>query len=137
MRKSVVDSKIETTERGEVVSIEHEGDQVVSLQGVDVYQQDHLVLSQVNLSIKKGGFLYLIGKSGSGKSSLLKVIYGALPIENGEGIVSGYDLRKIKRAKLFQLRRRLGMVFQDFRLLGRSLSRGEFTFCVESHRLER
>lgn len=90
---------------------------VIRLKSVDIYQQKHLVLSQVNLDISQGEFLYLIGQSGSGKSSLLKIIYGDLYIANGEGIVAGFDLRKISSNDVPYLRRKLGIVFQDFHLL--------------------
>jgi cell division transport system ATP-binding protein len=90
---------------------------VVSIRGADIYQDKHLVLHDVNLELEPGAFVYLVGKTGSGKSSILKTIYGALPLTNGTGEVAGFDLRKIKKQHLYRLRRRLGMVFQDFNLL--------------------
>lgn len=93
------------------------GNTVIRLKNVDIYQQKHLVLSQVNLSISQGEFLYLIGQSGSGKSSLLKIIYGDLYIAGGEGMVAGFDLRKLGTNDVPFLRRKLGIVFQDFHLL--------------------
>ncbi len=90
---------------------------VVHLQKVDIYQENHLVLHDITLELERGAFIYLIGKTGSGKSSILKTIYGALPLVKGEGMVAGFDLRKIKKRHLYKLRRRLGMVFQDFNLL--------------------
>ena len=90
---------------------------VVVIKNADIYQENHLVLHEVNLDLEPGAFIYLIGKTGSGKSSLLKTLYGALPMVKGEGKVAGFDLRKIKRKHLYKLRRRLGMVFQDFNLL--------------------
>ncbi|HLR00442.1 MAG TPA: ATP-binding cassette domain-containing protein [Sphingobacterium sp.] len=93
------------------------GNTVIRLKNVDIYQQKHLVLSQVNLSISQGEFLYLIGQSGSGKSSLLKIIYGDLYIASGEGMVAGFDLRKLGSNDVPYLRRKLGIVFQDFHLL--------------------
>lgn len=90
---------------------------VIRLKNVDIYQQKHLVLSNVNLEIKQGEFLYLIGQSGTGKSSLLKIIYGDLYIANGEGLVAGFDLRKLHDNDVPFLRRKLGIVFQDFHLL--------------------
>ncbi|MGO1522030.1 MAG: ATP-binding cassette domain-containing protein, partial [Sphingobacterium sp.] len=68
---------------------------VIKLKNVDIYQQKHLVLSNVNLDIAQGEFLYLIGQSGSGKSSLLKIIYGDLYIATGEGMITGFDLKKL------------------------------------------
>jgi len=93
------------------------GNSVIKLDGVDIYQQKHLVLNNVNLEISPGEFVFLIGQTGSGKSSLLKVIYGELNIENGQGQVAGFDLRKVTDKDIPFLRRKLGIVFQDFQLL--------------------
>jgi cell division transport system ATP-binding protein len=93
------------------------GNSVIKLDGVDIYQQKHLVLNNVNLEISPGEFVFLIGQTGSGKSSLLKVIYGELSIANGEGQVAGFDLRKVTDKDIPFLRRKLGIVFQDFQLL--------------------
>jgi cell division transport system ATP-binding protein len=90
---------------------------VITLKNVDIYQPKHLVLSNVNLQIQSGEFVYLIGQTGSGKSSLLKVIYGELPIGAGEGMVAGFDLKKLSERDIPFLRRKLGIVFQDFHLL--------------------
>jgi len=90
---------------------------VITLKNVNIFQQKHLVLSNVNLSIGKGEFIYLIGQSGSGKSSLLKIIYGDLYIGSGEGMVAGFDLKKLHENDVPFLRRKLGIVFQDFHLL--------------------
>ncbi|MGK6353228.1 cell division ATP-binding protein FtsE [Parapedobacter sp. DT-150] len=93
------------------------GDTVITLKGVDIYQPKHLVLSNVNLKIDKGEFVFLIGQTGSGKSSLLKIIYGDLHIASGEGMVAGFDLKKLSTREVPFLRRKLGIVFQDFHLL--------------------
>ena len=90
---------------------------VISLRNVDVFQQKHLVLSSVNLDIIKGEFVFLIGQTGSGKSSLLKIIYGDLHIGNGDGLVAGFDLKNLAIKDVPFLRRKLGIVFQDFQLL--------------------
>lgn len=90
---------------------------VVNLKNVDIYQQKHLVLSNVNLKVNAGEFIYLIGQTGSGKSSLLKVIYGDLYTNSGEGVVAGFDLKKTHERDIPYLRRKLGIVFQDFHLL--------------------
>ena len=90
---------------------------VITLKNVDIFQQKHLVLSNVNLNIGKGEFIYLIGQSGSGKSSLLKIIYGDLYIGSGEGMIAGFDLKKLHENDVPYLRRKLGIVFQDFHLL--------------------
>jgi cell division transport system ATP-binding protein len=93
------------------------GNSIIKLQGVDIFQQKHLVLSDVNLHIDKGDFVWLIGQTGSGKSSLLKVIYGDLNINTGQAHAGGYDLNKIASRDIPYLRRKLGIVFQDFQLL--------------------
>ena len=93
------------------------GNTVIRLKNVDIYQQKHLVLSNANLEIGNGEFIYLIGQSGSGKSSLLKIIYGELHIADGEGLVAGFDLKKLRENDVPYLRRKLGIVFQDFHLL--------------------
>ena len=90
---------------------------IIKLHNVDIYQQKHLVLSDVKLQINKGDFVWLIGQTGSGKSSLLKVIYGDLTITTGDGYACGYELKNIKDRDIPFLRRKLGIVFQDFQLL--------------------
>ncbi|MBU6157589.1 MAG: ATP-binding cassette domain-containing protein [Bacteroidetes bacterium] len=90
---------------------------IVELRNVNIYQGDHLVLSNVNLSVEQGEFVFLIGKTGAGKSSLLKTLYGELPLTNGEAMVAGFDLREMNWKKVPFLRRSLGVVFQDFQLL--------------------
>lgn len=90
---------------------------IVRLQDVNIKQGTQEVLNEVNLRINAGEFTYLIGKTGSGKSSLLKTLYGALPLTHGRGEVAGYDLAKLDRNSIPLLRRKLGIVFQDFNLL--------------------
>ncbi|MCS6917592.1 MAG: ATP-binding cassette domain-containing protein [Chitinophagales bacterium] len=90
---------------------------VLSLQQANIYQDNVLVLGNVTFSVQPSELVYLIGKTGSGKSSLLKVLYGDLPLTEGSGQVVGYDLRQLKRSHIPYLRRRLGIVFQDFELL--------------------
>lgn len=92
-------------------------DSIISLQNVDVFQQDQLILTHVNLEIKTGEFVYLIGKVGSGKSSLIKVLNAELDLYSGEAMVAGFNLRKLKSSEVPFLRRKLGVIFQDFRLL--------------------
>jgi cell division transport system ATP-binding protein len=89
----------------------------VKLTDVNIYQSKNLVLSGVNLQINKGEFLYLIGKTGSGKSSLLKTLYGDVELMEGEGHVAGFSLNHMKKNHVPFLRRKLGIVFQDFQLL--------------------
>ncbi|MCK9160655.1 MAG: ATP-binding cassette domain-containing protein [Bacteroidaceae bacterium] len=90
---------------------------LIKYKDVEIHQQELCVLSEVNLELHKGEFIYLIGKVGSGKTSLLKTIYGELDIESGEAEVLGYDMHTIKRKYIPRLRRKLGIVFQDFQLL--------------------
>ena len=90
---------------------------IISLKSVDIFQQDKLILGNVNFQVEPGEWVYLIGKVGSGKSSLIKVLNAELNISTGEASIAGYDLRKIKTAEVPFLRRKLGVVFQDFRLL--------------------
>jgi cell division transport system ATP-binding protein len=89
----------------------------IFLKNISVYQKNKLVLSNINVSINDGEFVYLIGKTGSGKSSLLQVIYADLRVNEGEATVCGFNLREIKRKEIPFLRRKLGIVFQDFQLL--------------------
>jgi cell division transport system ATP-binding protein len=90
---------------------------VILLENVSVFQGQNLVLTNVDLKIDAGEFVYMIGETGSGKSSLLKLIYADIPTKEGTAVVAGYDLQKIKRKDIPMLRRKLGIVFQDFQLL--------------------
>jgi len=92
-------------------------DTIIEFRNCNIWQQDHLVLTDVNFSLKKNEFMYLIGRVGSGKTSLIKTINAQIPLKEGEAVVAGYNLRKIKRKEIPYLRRRLGIVFQDFQLL--------------------
>ena len=90
---------------------------IIEIRNASIFQQENLVLSNVNLTLNKGEFIYLIGRTGSGKSSLLKTLYGELPARDGIVRVAGYDLTKLKRKDIPFLRRKIGIVFQDFQLL--------------------
>lgn len=90
---------------------------VIRLEHADIRQRENTILQDVNLSIQAGEFVYLVGKTGSGKSSLLKTLYADLPLKSGVGEVCGYDLTRLKKSQVPYLRRKLGIVFQDFELL--------------------
>ena len=90
---------------------------VLQLQNASIYQGDSMVLSDVNIEMNKGDFVYLIGKTGSGKSSFMKTLYGDLQLTEGEGQIVDYNLRTLKEKDIPFLRRKLGIVFQDFKLL--------------------
>ena len=92
-------------------------DSVISLKNVSVSHEDGVLLSHVNLTMKRGEFVYLIGKSGAGKTSLLRMLYGDVPVDEGDASVCGFDLQRLKRRQIPQLRRKLGIVFQNARLL--------------------
>ncbi|MBS4066618.1 MAG: ATP-binding cassette domain-containing protein [Chitinophagaceae bacterium] len=90
---------------------------IVHISNANIYQSGNLILSNVNLNVEEGEFVYLVGKTGTGKSSLLKTLYGELPLTQGEGTVNGFNLRNMDWKKVPFLRRSLGVVFQDFQLL--------------------
>ena len=90
---------------------------IIELMHVNIYQGENLVLQDVNLTVNKGEFVYLVGKTGTGKSSLLKTLYGELTLTEGEGIIAGFNLKNMDWKKVPYLRRNLGVVFQDFQLL--------------------
>ncbi len=90
---------------------------IVDLNNIAVYQKDTLILDNVSLKIRKGEFVYLVGKTGTGKSSLLKTLYGDLPLQQGIGHVVGFDLSEVTWKNVPYLRRKMGIIFQDFQLL--------------------
>ena len=90
---------------------------VLALTDASIYQRENLILSNVSVTIEKGEFVYLIGKTGSGKSSFMKTLYGDLPLQEGGGHIVGFDLPTLKEKDIPFLRRKLGVVFQDFKLL--------------------
>lgn len=92
-------------------------DVIIELTDCAIWQQDNIVLSNVNLRVGKGEFIYLVGRVGSGKTSLIKTINCQLPLKEGTGLVAGYNLSKIKKREIPYLRRKIGIVFQDFQLL--------------------
>ena len=90
---------------------------VLKLEDVSIFQDKNMVLNAVSIDVKEGDFVYLIGKTGSGKSSLLKTLYGDLELSNGKGNIVGFDLATLKDKDIPFLRRKLGIIFQDFKLL--------------------
>ncbi|OEY73408.1 cell division ATP-binding protein FtsE [Salegentibacter salarius] len=90
---------------------------VLELKNAAIYQRESLILSEVDVEVNKGDFVYLIGKTGTGKSSFMKTLYGDLPLTEGEGTIVDYNLRTLKEKDIPFLRRKLGVVFQDFKLL--------------------
>ncbi|MBF5027714.1 cell division ATP-binding protein FtsE [Planobacterium oryzisoli] len=109
-----------------------EGDNIISLTNAKIAQKNFTVLTGVNLNIKKGRFCYLIGKTGSGKSSLLKTLYGHIPLHQGNGNVAGFDLKDLKISQVPDLRRKLGIVFQDFQLLSDRTVEKNLRFVLEA-----
>ena len=107
-------------------------DTVISIDGVSVYKKKNLILNNVSLKVDKGEFVYLIGKTGSGKSTLLKLLYGDVVMDEGEGVVADYNLRKMKRSQVPYLRRKLGIVFQDFQLLSDRSANENLNFVLKA-----
>ena len=105
---------------------------IIELVNADILQRDHTVLTDISLEIKTGEFVYLIGKVGSGKSSLLKTLNAELSLEKGEGKVAGYSLSELKARDIPFLRRKLGVVFQDFRLLSDRNVYDNLTFVLKA-----
>lgn len=92
-------------------------DYLINLSGVDIIKEGNLILTDVNFSVKAGDFVFIIGRVGSGKSSVIKTIIGEIPVSRGEAAVAGFDLKTIRRKQIPYLRRQIGVVFQDFQLL--------------------
>ena len=90
---------------------------ILQLKNVAIFQRENLVLNNIDIEIKKGEFVYLIGKTGSGKSSFIKTLYADLPLTEGKGTIVGFDLRTLAEKEIPFLRRKIGIVFQDFKLL--------------------
>ncbi len=107
-------------------------EEVINLNNVSVYQEKNLILNNINLKVGKGEFVYLIGKTGSGKSSLLRILYGDLHLTQGEGWVAEFDLKKLRNKDIPFLRRKIGIVFQDFQLMDDRSVRDNLRFVLRA-----
>ena len=105
---------------------------VLKLDSASIFQDKNLILNEVNIDVKKGEFVYLIGKTGSGKSSLLKTLYGDLGLAHGKGEIVGFDLNAMKDKNIPFLRRKLGVVFQDFKLLNERTINNNLDFVLRA-----
>ncbi|MCK5401758.1 MAG: ATP-binding cassette domain-containing protein [Flavobacteriaceae bacterium] len=105
---------------------------VLHLKNVSIYQGDSLVLTDVNVEMEKGDFVYLIGKTGTGKSSFMKTLYADLELTDGEGYIVGFDLKTLQEKDIPFLRRKLGIVFQDFKLLNDRTVNGNLEFVLKA-----
>ena len=105
---------------------------IIRLKDAKIYQKDHLVLSKVSFELQSGDFIYLIGKTGTGKSSLLKTLYGDLLLQEGVGEVVGFDLTSLKEKEIPYLRRGIGVVFQDFQLLSDRTVKDNLSFVLRA-----
>lgn len=107
-------------------------DTIIDLKNVSIFHNKNLVLNDVNLQVQRGEFVYLIGKTGSGKSSIMRLLYGELPMPQGEGHVAGFNLSSIKNSEIPALRRKLGIIFQDFQLLTDRSARENLLFYLKA-----
>src|SRR5574344_1135345 len=105
------------TDTEEIAPVNTDDSPIIVLKNLDIYQKKLLILSKINISVKRGEFVYLIGKTGSGKSSILKILFADIPSVADEATCASFDLLKIKTKKIPYLRRKIGIVFQDYQLL--------------------
>ena len=107
-------------------------DIVVNLEHVSIFHNKNMVLNDVNFQVKRGDFVYMIGKTGSGKSSIMRLLYGDLPLKQGEASVAGFNLKTMKNKEIPVMRRKLGIVFQDFQLLTDRTAKDNLTFYLRA-----
>ncbi|MGB1451626.1 MAG: cell division ATP-binding protein FtsE, partial [Marinirhabdus sp.] len=105
---------------------------ILQLKNAAIFQRENLILSDISVTVKEGEFVYLIGKTGTGKSSFMKTLYGDLPLTKGEGSIVGYDLPTLKERDIPFLRRKLGVVFQDFQLLNDRTIKNNLLFVLKA-----
>ena len=105
---------------------------IIYLKDAQIYQRNHLILKDVTFEIKESEFVYLIGRTGSGKSSLLKTLYGDLKLTNGEGGITGFNLKNLKETEIPYLRRKIGIIFQDFQLLQEKTVKENLLFVMKA-----
>ncbi|WP_121667163.1 cell division ATP-binding protein FtsE [Mesonia aquimarina] len=105
---------------------------ILSLKNAAIYQRESLILSEVDVEVKKGDFVYLIGKTGTGKSSFMKTLYGDIPLKEGEGNIVDFNLRTLKEKQIPFLRRKLGVIFQDFKLLNDRTIKDNLLFVLKA-----
>ncbi len=107
-------------------------DTIIELKHINIFHKKNLVLNDVSLHVERGEFLYLIGKTGSGKSSMMRLLYGDIPSKEGEAHVAGYDLHKMRKRDVPYLRRKLGIIFQDFQLLTDRTAKDNLLFYLKA-----
>ncbi len=107
-------------------------DTIITLESISIFHRKNLLMNDVSFSVERGEFVYLIGKTGSGKSSIMRVLYGDLPVVQGEAHVAGFDLHKVRRKEIPLLRRKLGIVFQDFQLLTDRTAKANLIFYLKA-----
>jgi cell division transport system ATP-binding protein len=105
---------------------------VINLERVSVFHHNNMVLNEINFNVDKGEFVYLIGRTGSGKSSLMRMLYGDLPLKQGEAKVSGFNMKTLKKSDIPKLRRNIGIIFQDFQLLTDRTAKDNLIFYLKA-----